>query len=1114
MATQILFQSSLAEVVRKLRNTTKSEAEVIEQCIAETRKEISSTVQSVKVTAVLKAVYFSMLGYSAAYGAFNIIEVMADKSFANKRIGYMAASLTFTPKTDVLPLLTALLKRDLTSGNFYEVGFALYCISSICTHDLARDLVADVVSLLSHPRNYVRKKAVLSLYRMFFEYPDALRPTYALLKEKLNDHSERCDNDPAVRGAVVCVLCELARRNPANFLGLAVPFFSMLSTVQSNWTLIKIIKVFGYFVPLEPRLGKKLVDPIANLIHTTGAKSVQYECILAVANGMSNVASLTKLAAEKMKIFVEDTDQNLRYLGLDAMSRMMRENSKLLSDQRDVIIATLDDMDVSVRRKALEILRGLVTKKNLVSTINNMMARCVRSPPDEDWSNRVISTIIEVAQTDDYALVQDFVWYTGILLDLSLVNLSTYQHGALLEREFVTVIMRVSAVRQFGVQAVSDLFTNMNLLSCDTTRSSQWKIIKAAAFLCGEYPYWLRNKCLTCEQLLSDRIALMPPEAQVACVTAVGKIAAYVHQPCPRHLSLTDGEEELTLPEDPVTEAELRAVIFPQRRGTGGEKRDETSDGNKAEERRRGLELFRRSIYPDVQERAHLVFYQVETSPELGRSLYAEELPLVAAGAQDAVVPDDSLGLDEPFCRDLPALLQLAESDADGDDVDDADDASGFLADSAAELQRRREEARRGAVETFYIKQTTLRREETPADGRPGTDDAASVQASVATSRVSRKNHKINRDLLRPSNYVAEVSAPQRGEKEEEEDEATRRFRNIDVTRALAANEKLPEAIPYAQLLPMGGVSSREREETEKAAAAAAAAAFEPIVLLKEKHLCVTVCMESCHVHRDGTRLMFDVEISNLASGSSVYEVLLCIQHDEHNFKEESVLLESCDPTDTGGRSKNGKCGGNDTCHQAESSNNNKTNGGAGVANGVLLAERIKGLMSVHKKVGVKFISQLPASFANPLTFSLSYTRSKKPVSSTLQLLLSYTYFAKIPKDMTPDEFQKTILQQHLATAPVVSGFVDVNLSRVSSALPLILQKLRLRTMDVFKDAASFYGVLHARKSTANDAHIAVLLREESFGGKGVTMAVKAHRVCLAELLLQEIASLMMQEAS
>ena len=85
---------------------------------------------------------------------------------------------------------------------------------------------------------------------------------------------------------MVNVLCEMARRNPANFLNLVVPFFSLLSSVHNNWTLIKIVKVFGHFAPLEPRLGKKLVEPITNLINTTPAKSVQYECVYAVASGI------------------------------------------------------------------------------------------------------------------------------------------------------------------------------------------------------------------------------------------------------------------------------------------------------------------------------------------------------------------------------------------------------------------------------------------------------------------------------------------------------------------------------------------------------------------------------------------------------------------------------------------------------------------------------------------------------------------------------------------------------------------------------------------------------------------------------------------------------------
>ena len=43
--------------------------------------------------------------------------------------------------------------------------------------------------------------------------------------------------------------------------------------------LIKIIKLFGALTPLEPRLGKKLIEPLTNLIHSTSAMSLLYECI-------------------------------------------------------------------------------------------------------------------------------------------------------------------------------------------------------------------------------------------------------------------------------------------------------------------------------------------------------------------------------------------------------------------------------------------------------------------------------------------------------------------------------------------------------------------------------------------------------------------------------------------------------------------------------------------------------------------------------------------------------------------------------------------------------------------------------------------------------------------
>jgi AP-3 complex subunit delta len=53
--------------------------------------------------------------------------------------------------------------------------------------DLARDLAPDMVTLLTSSRPYIRKKAVLALYKIFLQFPQALRPAYPRLKEKLED---------------------------------------------------------------------------------------------------------------------------------------------------------------------------------------------------------------------------------------------------------------------------------------------------------------------------------------------------------------------------------------------------------------------------------------------------------------------------------------------------------------------------------------------------------------------------------------------------------------------------------------------------------------------------------------------------------------------------------------------------------------------------------------------------------------------------------------------------------------------------------------------------------------------------------------------------------------
>ena len=67
--------------------------------------------------------------------------------------------------------------------------------------------------------------------------------------------------------------------------------------------------------PLEPRLVKKLVPPLTEIINTTPAMSLLYEAIQAViAGGMlgsgPHADTLAHTCVNKLRTFLEESDQN------------------------------------------------------------------------------------------------------------------------------------------------------------------------------------------------------------------------------------------------------------------------------------------------------------------------------------------------------------------------------------------------------------------------------------------------------------------------------------------------------------------------------------------------------------------------------------------------------------------------------------------------------------------------------------------------------------------------------------------------------------------------------------------------------------------------------------
>ncbi|TMS34312.1 hypothetical protein L596_001937 [Steinernema carpocapsae] len=520
-----LFDKSLTDLIRGIRNNKDNEAKYIAACIEEIKMELRQDSTFVKANAIEKLAYLQMMGYDISWASFNIIEVMASTKYSEKRIGYLAAAQSFHDETDVLMLTTNMIRKDLHSSNMYDVGVALGGLSCFVTTDLARDLANDVVNLLTSSRPYVRKRAVLLLYKIFLKYPESLRPTFQRLKEKLEDP------DPGVQSAAVNVICELARKNPKNYLSLAPVFFKLMTTSSNNWMLIKIIKLFGALVPLEPRLGKKLLEPLTNLINNTSAMSLLYECINTVIAVLISVASggtgdhtpSIQLCVQKLGVLIEDSDQNLKYLGLLAMGRILKTHPKAVQAHKDIVLRCLDDKDESIRLRSLDLLYGMVSKKNIMEIVKKLMEH-VDAAEGSHYRDELLSRIISICSYNNYQYITNFEWYISVLVELTKVEGT--KHGTMIAEQIQDVTVRVQSIRHFSVSQMALLVENAHLLLAGSTqhRSNISEVLLAAVWICGEYSEHVRDIHSVLESMLKTKTSVMPGHILSVYVQNIAKL--------------------------------------------------------------------------------------------------------------------------------------------------------------------------------------------------------------------------------------------------------------------------------------------------------------------------------------------------------------------------------------------------------------------------------------------------------------------------------------------------------------------------------------------------------------------------------------------------------------
>ncbi|ODV87011.1 hypothetical protein CANARDRAFT_195643, partial [[Candida] arabinofermentans NRRL YB-2248] len=492
----ISFYTSLTDLIKGIRLNNHDPDRLtnfLEISIQECRKELKTTDLELKSMAVLKLAYLEMYGFDMSWCSFHVLEVMSSSKFQHKRIGYLAAIqiLQRQNNEDALMLMTNLLKKDINSSNFVESGMAISGIAAIVTNELAQDICDDMVKMLNHSKPFIRKKAVLAMYKIFLKFPEALRSNFNRLIEKLDDE------DNSVVSATVNVICELANKNPKNYVDLAPRLFGLLKDTHNNWMVIRLLKLLSSLSLIEPRLKYILLPAILELMESTKALSLVYESISCILNGQMLTSEDTKIAKviiNKLIQFLENDDQDLKYVGLLAFIKTCKIHKDLIKKHDKIILASIYDNDLTIREKSLEIIDSLVTEKNIVLIVTRLLIQLV--PVDEQTNNepilvtekykyQVITKIIQICSMDNYQNIPNFRWYLGVLKDI--INLNKDNKIAnvdkIISEQFVDMAIRVPSIRGPLVSACIELV----VLTEEYELFTFYNGLKNCIWIIGEY---------------------------------------------------------------------------------------------------------------------------------------------------------------------------------------------------------------------------------------------------------------------------------------------------------------------------------------------------------------------------------------------------------------------------------------------------------------------------------------------------------------------------------------------------------------------------------------------------------------------------------------------------
>lgn len=481
---------------------------------------------------VWKMVYIHVLGYDVDFGHPEILALVRSTKYSEKHVGYTALSLLLRGDDPMMNNIIGTVRKDLTtpgpangkgSGPTSDAAqaLALCSIANISGLELIQTLHTEVQQLLTSKMSTpnVKKKASLCLLRLVRTSPKLVagREFAPQMAQMLQD------SHLGVLTSAMSLLNGIASQNQSEYESLipyVVHILGMLVLKKacareylyyrtpSPWLQIKLLKFLqlypyaitqgengqgqeqspsnntAYVAQLTSVVSKILTETdVSDSINKSNADhAVLFEAVnLIVVWGTAGPEQLREGAMKLLGKFISVREPNIRYLGLMTMAKLaqIEGGADTIKKHQATVLVSLKDADISVRRRALDLL----------------FVMC-----DTDNAERIVDELVNHLQLADAAIREEMVLKIAILAEKYATDLRWYVDTILklisISGDHVSdaIWHRVVQIVTNHPQGDLQAYTAATLLVAASPRRCHETTVRVAAYVLGEFGFLVAER--------------------------------------------------------------------------------------------------------------------------------------------------------------------------------------------------------------------------------------------------------------------------------------------------------------------------------------------------------------------------------------------------------------------------------------------------------------------------------------------------------------------------------------------------------------------------------------------------------------------------------------------